>query len=270
LKTIKTTPTPIVNSRAKLSLFGVEIDNVTMEDAVQLLDVAISQNGLTQVAFMNAHCFNIWHTDLDYQQTIDACDFVFGDGSGVKMGAKLAGQAIKDNVNGTDLYPLLCNLAAERGWRIFYFGATEDSNQRVVDNARRRFPNLKIAGQRHGYFTPANTDAIVEQICQSKSDILLVALGVPLQDVWIHQNKANLSSQISLAMGVGGLFDYADKQDEGNGIPRAPLWMGRLGIEWIFRLIQEPKRMWKRYILGNPLFLWRGFWWGRQYKKRSR
>ncbi|OQY29447.1 MAG: hypothetical protein B6244_03475 [Candidatus Cloacimonetes bacterium 4572_55] len=260
-------PTPT----KKLILLDIFIDNLTMDEAIQKIEEICNGDRLHQISFVNAACFNISFKDAEYRDILIRSDYLFGDGSGVRYGAKMTGQRIKDNVNGTDMYPRLCRRAAEKGWRIFYLGASEDSNERIVRDSLRRYPKLQVSGRQNGYFSLDQTHEVIERIKASNCDILLVAFGAPRQEKWIDQHKDTLKNSVKAIIGVGGLFDYVNRDAEKSaGIPRAPIWIRKIGFEWVYRLIQEPKRMWKRYVLGNPLYLWRVFLWSIRNRDKIR
>jgi exopolysaccharide biosynthesis WecB/TagA/CpsF family protein len=160
------------------------------------------------------------------------------------------GNGVKDNINGTDLFPLLCERLANTAHSIFLLGAREGVAESTAANMQERYPGLVIAGCQDGYFTPAEEDMVIDRINASGADVLLVAMGAPQQEKWIAKNRERLN--VSLLMGVGGLFDFYSGR-----ISRAPVWMREVGLEWVWRLLQEPGRMWRRYVIGNPLFLYR-------------
>lgn len=188
---------------------------------------------------------------------LNSGDLVFGDGIGVKIAGAITGQKVKDNVNGTDLLPILLNECESEGFSLFLLGAKPGVAQRMEEKIRNRFPGINIAGNHHGYFNPKESEIVLRKINSGKPDILLVAFGAPHQEKWIETHFPRLSCRV--AMGVGGLFDFYSER-----IPRAPYLMRMAGMEWIFRLVIEPGRMWRRYVLGNPLFLFRILRWGRE------
>lgn len=234
----------------KVRILGVEIDNVTMAQAIERIEQGLYSNRSTQVAFVNAACLNIACRDSDYKRMLSAADFVFPDGIGLKLAGNLLSRPIRQNVNGTDLFPCLCRVLCRHHHSVFLLGAEPGVVDRVRQRVRREFPGLQIVGAHHGFFGPSEDATVVDQIVASGADVLLVAMGVPGQDMWIQRHLQETG--VVLALGVGGLFDFI-----GGKIPRAPVWMRDLGMEWVYRLVQEPMRMWKRYLLGNFLFLGR-------------
>ena len=234
-----------------VNVLGVNIANVTLVQAVDAITrAADDRRSLTQFAFVNADCLNIVQGDDDYRRVLDNAAAVYGDGSGVRYACKLTGQHIVDNVNGTDLFPLLCEEAAKQGKSIFFLGGRPGVAFRAAERAARRYPGLRIAGYQHGFFDEKFHDLVVERVNASRADILLVALGAPKQEKFIASLAPRLD--VGAAVGVGGLFDFL-----GQEVDRAPVLMRRLGLEWLVRWFHEPKRLLKRYLIGNPLFLYR-------------
>lgn len=239
-----------------INLFDIELSNLSMTEMLDLiLDNAKHHQvntSMTQYAFVNADCMNISTQNSQYRHCLQSCcDRVFADGSGVRIASICKGISPKDNLNGTDMFPRLCEQAADAGLSIFLLGADKGIAAIAAKNMQRKYPNLKIAGTHHGFIdNPAIEANVINEINHSGASILLVAMGAPKQELWLAKHKHQLN--VGVGIGVGGLFDfYAEK------VKRAPLWVRQIGMEWICRLNEEPKRMWKRYILGNPLFIYR-------------
>jgi len=235
-----------------LTLLGVDFLNVKMQEALSLIDDAVKTGTQKTVFFINADCLNKASKDKEYLQILQQGDYVFPDGSGVKLGCKIMGQQVIDNINGTDLLPRLCELALARDYSLYLLGAKPGVAAKMKHHLETQYQGLKITGEHHGYFVRNSLEEqeIIEKMNQTASDILLVAFGVPFQEKWIYQHRAAINAKVLIA--VGGLFDFYS----GN-IPRAPLWLRQRGLEWTYRLYQEPRRMFKRYIIGNPLFIYR-------------
>lgn len=199
---------------------------------------------------MNAHCVNIASRDKQYRRALNRADYLLPDGSGIAAAARLIGKRLVENLNGTDLSPKICEQAALNGQSVYFLGARPGIAKKTAQEMKRRYGSLQIAGTYHGYFSEGETAQICEKINRSGADILFVGMGVPRQELWVEQNKHRLNARLIFC--VGGLFDYYS-----NRIPRAPLWMRKTGNEWIWRFYQEPTRMWRRYLIGNPIFLLR-------------
>jgi len=236
----------------RVSMLGFSMNNMVMGDAIDTILAMTGAVQSRQICFVNAHCSNVASGDAIYLATLRESAFVFADGIGVKLGCKILNQRVRDNINGTDLFPLLCAAMAPLGKRLYLLGAKPDVAEGVAEWVRSHHPGVVIAGTQHGYFSKEDEPGVIAAIREAHPDVLCVALGVPHQDVWIHDHLHNLGAKV--AMGVGGLFDFYSGR-----IPRAPRWMRRSGLEWIYRLVQEPRRMWRRYLVGNVTFFARIF-----------
>lgn len=252
----------------QVDLFGIEFQNIRMVTAMEWLNMAMEQKSQKSVYFINPDCLNKIFHDPDYYEVLRNADYVFPDGIGINIACKMLKNPLLENINGTDMLPFLCELMSARKYSLYLLGAKPGVAEQMKKNLESTYPNLKIVGVRNGYFDrDTESSSVINQINQSGADVLLVAFGAPHQEKWIDRYRSQLSPQI--LMGVGGLFDFYS----GN-ISRAPVWMREVGLEWVYRLLQEPGRMWRRYIIGNPLFLYRVMKWklsegGQTYGNRS-
>ncbi|RDH44963.1 WecB/TagA/CpsF family glycosyltransferase [Zooshikella ganghwensis] len=237
-------------SSNKSLLLGIPFANINRHRALDIVTKTLDQRSSSNLFFINAHCLNTAYSNSEYKKALQKASIVLPDGSGVSYACKILGGHLTENLNGTDLFPYLCTLFSKKNKSIYLLGAKPGTVDQLEALIKLQFPALKVVGTQHGYFPPSETNKIIDQINHSGADVLLVALGVPKQEIWISQHQHKLSTTLNIA--VGGLFDFYAKN-----VSRAPFWMRKLGIEWVWRLIQEPKRMWKRYILGSPLFIWR-------------
>jgi N-acetylglucosaminyldiphosphoundecaprenol N-acetyl-beta-D-mannosaminyltransferase len=234
------------------SLLGVRITDVTRRRALALLtEILRERSGPTRcVFFVNAHTLNLAAADSDYREALNAADYVFGDGTGVRWAARLHGLRVRDNLAGTDLVPQLLRDTAAEGYRYFLLGGDEEMIARAAATAAATFPGWTPAGCHHGYLDDGQLSAAaVRQINRAAPDLLLVGMGNPRQEQWIHQHRREL--EVPLCLGVGGLFNYW-----AGSLRRSPRWLRRLGAEWLGILLQQPHKA-RRYLLGNPLFLYR-------------
>lgn len=229
---------------------GLRLLNVRADDLIEAIMAALHARVPTRVAFVNPDCVNIAFRDADYRRCLGACDWVCADGIGMKIAGSMLGYPICQNINGTDLFPRLCRQLAATGQSVYLLGGRDGVAAATARWATVHAPGLKIAGSAHGYFTDEQEPALIAAIRASGADMLLVALGAPRQEKWLETHCA--ASGAVVGMGVGGLFDYYS-----GSMPRAPQWMREIGCEWIFRLYQEPGRMWRRYLVGNLVFLFR-------------
>lgn len=225
---------------------GVNLINDTSEAAIG----ALLAPGRRRAYFMNAHCCNILHTDRAYAMAVATADALLPDGIGVSLAARMDGTSLASNLNGTDFVPDLLTEAAARGKSVFLFGGTPGTAEMAAVTLTKRIPTLTIAGTRDGFDGAQSEDAAIAEINASGADIVLVALGVPMQELWLHRNAIRLNA--SLTMGVGALFDFL----AGN-VRRAPTVVRKARCEWVWRLAMEPKRMAQRYLVGNATFLGR-------------
>ena len=234
-----------------ISLFGLNITDTTIDNAAGWIVRRAQGAAPIQVSFLNADCVNVMHRDPKYQEALQQSDRIFADGIGVRLAARMAGHSLRDNVNGTDLFPVLCAHAARSGVGVFLFGAREGRARKAGEKMRQAIPGLTISGCHHGYVKDARAEAeVIDAINNSGAGIVLVALGAPSQELWIARNRHKLRPAV--VVGVGGLFDYYS-----GSVARAPLVVRKLSLEWVWRLAMEPRRLARRYIIGNVEFLMR-------------
>lgn len=234
----------------ELDVLGIRIVNTTMDEALDWIVEGALGREPRLLAFVNPDCLNIAVRDPAYRATLAQAARVLPDGIGLHLAGKLLGTPLRSNVNGTDLFPLLCERLSATDLSLFLLGARPGVADETARRMQERFPGLRIAGVAPGYFDEAGEQAVVDAINRSGAGVLLVAMGVPRQEAWLQRWHGRLAPPVR--MGVGGLFDFYSGR-----IPRAPAWLRELGLEWTYRLRQEPARMWRRYVIGNPQFLWR-------------
>ncbi len=238
----------LVAAPAELTMGGIRVANTNLEEAVDWITTRAAAARRTDVAFVNPHCMNIAHGNENYRGVLQSADRVFPDGIGIRVATRLRGYELESNVNGTDMFPVLAERAAAEGLSVYLLGAAPTVAATTAAVMTARFPGLRIAGTRDGFFSEAEEAAVIDEINRSGASILLVAMGVPRQEMWLARHRERIT--IPVRIGVGGLFDFYSGR-----IPRAPHWLRELGGEWCWRLWQEPRRMWKRYLLGNAVFL---------------
>lgn len=246
----------------KLNVLDVGFFSISSEQALAMIDETIRTNGKEPVSFINADCLNISSSDENYRDILNSQKLVLPDGAGISVACRLIGERLEENLNGTDLLPRLCELSVEQGYSIYLLGAGKTVAGRMKKNLEEQYPGLNICGEHHGYFDHDNPDEIIALINEAKPNMLLVAFGAPRQEKWIHKNLEKIDSNV--IFGVGGLFDFfsGDKK-------RAPMWFRKLGLEWMYRLYLEPTRLWRRYIVGNPLFIIRLLKWKSSLRKQA-
>jgi len=242
----------------RLELLGVRFLNTTIADTVVFIQNQITLNRKSLFFFVNADTLNKAYKKSSFRRLLNTTPYVLPDGIGVKMACNMLNTPLKQNVNGTDLFPYICKMAQKEQFKIFLYGAKEGIATTMKNKITEQYPGIQIVGAINGY--DLHDNEVINMMNHSNADIVLVAKGAPLQEEWINTHANRISAPI--IMGVGGLFDFYS-----GTISRAPIWMREIGLEWAYRLIQEPKRMWKRYIVGNPLFVWRVFLWNRKQKQ---
>ena len=227
-----------------LPALGLDLVDATADQTI----AALLAPGRRRAFFMNAHCCNTRRRDQKYAKAVVAADMLLPDGIGVELAAKMTGQKLTANLNGTDLVPALLMRAARMGKSVYLFGGTPGTADAAANRLIATVPNLRIAGTRDGFNGAADAEAVIADINASEADIVLVALGVPLQEIWLHANAHRLNAPLTLA--VGALFDFL-----AGTVVRAPKLVRNARLEWAWRLAQEPRRLAKRYLAGNVSFL---------------
>ena len=229
---------------AHLPALGLDMVDASADHAI----IHLLSPGRRRAFFMNAHCCNVRRRDPEYRRAISAADVLLPDGIGIELAAKMTGQKLTENLNGTDLVPSLLKRAARMGKSVYLFGGTPGTADAAANHLIHTIPNLRIAGTRDGFAGAADDEAVIADINDSGADIVLVALGVPMQEVWLHRHADRLDASLTLA--VGALFDFLK-----GTVVRAPKFVRRAKMEWVWRLAQEPRRLAKRYLAGNLTFL---------------
>jgi N-acetylglucosaminyldiphosphoundecaprenol N-acetyl-beta-D-mannosaminyltransferase len=200
---------------------------------------------------VNAHCLNLCYEDPELRGFMNGAEVVFCDGAGVMLAARILGKRIPQRITYADWIWQLADFAAAQGFSLYLLGARPGVAQEAARRLGERYPGLRIAGTRHGYFERgAGSAAVVRDINAATPDILLVGLGMPLQERWLMENWQRLDVRVALT--GGAVFDYASGRSR-----RGPRLLRDNGFEWLARLLAEPRRLWRRYLLGNPLFLLR-------------
>ena len=232
----------------KSRLLNIDIDLFDDEkEVLALLSKDIDSGRSIELFFLNAHCFNLAQKDREYFDILNSCDYLLNDGNGIKIASKIEKLVLKKNLNGTDFIPEIAEMAAKKGYKIFLLGAKDGIAEEAAVKLKEKFEGLQIAGVHSGY---GLDESVLEMINNSKADILIAGMGVPMQEKWIRENKSKLGS-VKLFVGGGAILDFLSQR-----IRRAPLFMRKFGLEWVFRLCLEPGRLWRRYLVGNFLFFY--------------
>lgn len=233
-------------------LYDYPIHNITMSEALAQIENFLFTNQGRRVFFVNADCINKVCQDQEYANILKQADLVLPDGIGIRIAGQVLGCKVKDNVNGTDLFPLLLQILNQRKTRIFLLGAKPGVSHTLAQRIHQEYPDIVITGEQHGYYNAEEENTILQKIKSQQTELIFVAFGAPKQEKWIAKNLAYCD--VKVALGVGGLFDFYSGVNK-----RAPLWIRKIGLEWLYRVYQEPRRLWKRYFIGNFIFLFRLF-----------
>lgn len=232
----------------RIKLLNSYVDNLTMSESLNKIELTIKKKIPTQHVVINANKINLMEKDPKLATIVNDSPLINADGFSILLAGKLLGKPIVERVTGIDLFMELLVLCEEKGYRPYFFGATQEVIEELLKIIREDYPNIEIAGFRNGYFEESNSLKIVQEINKTKADILFVAISSPKKEYWIHKYLKELG--IPFVMGVGGSFDVLVGKTK-----RAPVIWQKSGMEWAYRFIQEPKRMAKRYLIGNSIFL---------------
>jgi N-acetylglucosaminyldiphosphoundecaprenol N-acetyl-beta-D-mannosaminyltransferase len=233
---------------AKAAVLNVKIDAITMVEALIKIEKFITERRPRLIATANAEMVMLAQEDNGLAGILDKADLVLPDGAGVVWAARYMGQQMPERVAGYDLVQRLLAEAAIKGYRIYFFGGAPNIADQAKLTAENNYPGVSIVGTRNGYFTENDEPEIIADICDSQPDILLVALGIPKQEKWLAAHIQQL--KVPVAIGVGGTFDVM-----AGVVQRAPLWMQRTSLEWLFRLLRQPTRFVR--MLALPRFVLR-------------
>jgi N-acetylglucosaminyldiphosphoundecaprenol N-acetyl-beta-D-mannosaminyltransferase len=241
-----------LNGNRPSTIFGVGIETAPPADLLRRILAFAERDDHRRVSYVNAHVLNQSFRDETLRSALQRADLVYCDGYGVRLAAKAIGLPVPHRMTGADWIWGVASLCQASGRSLYLLGSDPGASQEAAAALKRWYPGLDVRGTHHGYFdigTP-HSERVIEHIAEHKPDVLLVGMGTPLQEHWVDHYFDRLDARVVWT--VGALFDYVSGR-----VPRAPHWMADHGLEWIFRLAIEPRRMWRRYLLGNPVFLWR-------------
>jgi N-acetylglucosaminyldiphosphoundecaprenol N-acetyl-beta-D-mannosaminyltransferase len=241
-------------SAAMTDLLGIRFTAHGKEKFLQALAEQIGRNEKTIVLSGNVYAFNLAYEQPWLHDFFNRADLIRLDGAGVRLGARLLGQTLPPRLTWADFIWDLAAFAAPLGYRFFFLGARAGVAQEAAERLQSRYPSLLVVGAHHGFFNKtaghSENETVLNLIAAARPDILLVGMGMPLQERWIQTNQGRL--EVAVTMTAGALFDYLSGR-----LQRPPSLFTDHGLEWLGRLLIEPRRLWRRYLLGNPLFLWR-------------
>jgi N-acetylglucosaminyldiphosphoundecaprenol N-acetyl-beta-D-mannosaminyltransferase len=231
--------------RSSITLLGVRIDRYRLPRLVsEVVSAARCGHRLT-VMYVNVHCMNLAHDDPAYRAILNSADIVYCDGTGVRLGARLADMPLPERMTGADWIEDLCHVVQREGLSLFLLGGRPGVAEDAAAALVARYPSLRIAGVASGFGGISDT---IRELDRARPDIVLVGMGSPGQETWIDRHRPQIDAPVVWA--VGALFDFVAGR-----IPRGPHWMTENGLEWLCRLAAEPRKLWRRYLIGNPRFL---------------
>jgi N-acetylglucosaminyldiphosphoundecaprenol N-acetyl-beta-D-mannosaminyltransferase len=230
-------------------LFGIPIHALTTEQVLNCVDEAIRQRGRLLLGVVNAAKIVNMHRDEILGRSVLTADMILADGMAVVWAGRVLRRRLPERVAGIDLMESILARGARQGYRVFCLGATQEILDETVARMQQRYPGIVVAGRHHGYFQPEDEPRLVEQIRASRADVLFAAMSSPKKEQFLARWADDMG--VPVLHGVGGAFDVMAGK-----VKRAPILWQRLGLEWLYRVVQEPRRMWRRYLVTNALFCW--------------
>lgn len=242
-----------------IDFLGIKVSAITKEEMIdKILEFAStpldSETYLTglmgrnkMITYLNAHCVNVSFADSEYREILKMQDLVYAGGKGVVWASRLFSKSLPERVNILDFFDRLVERIIEKKIKIYLLGGEPGVVQKTADKLKEKFSGLGIVGFHHGFFNGEEESEIIKEINFLKPHILMVGIGVPKQEKWIYRYLHELD--INLCWAVGAAFDWLSGKHS-----RAPGWMVGCGLEWLHRFLQQPRRLWNRYLIGNPLF----------------
>jgi len=234
----------------RVNVLGVQVHRVASEDLLEVIDDAIRCGKKKLLVYVNVHAINLAAKIPWFKDFLNGADITYPDGEGIRLGAWILGHSLPPQTALTRWIWDLGKFCADRGFRMYVLGGEQHVVEKAVTVLRERHPRLNIVGYHHGYFQKhgPETDAMVETINALEPNILLIGFGMPIQEDWIRRNYERL--RVNAILTAGSSFDYAAGTK-----PVCPVWVSRIGLEWFYRFLFEPRRLFKRYFFGNPMYL---------------
>jgi len=231
-----------------VSLFGINVHSASMQQALEDIDNAINSKHSLNIGMLNAAKIVNMKRNPALGEDVSSANLIMADGSSVVMASKILGKKLPERVAGIDLMHGILAQGEQRQYRIFCLGASEEVSLQVVDKLKQDYPGVIIAGRRNGYFNQDEEADVAKQIAESRADVLFVAITSPKKEQFMA--RWNPLMQVPVVHGVGGSFDVLAGK-----VQRAPLIWQKYGMEWLYRVLQEPGRLWQRYLITNTLFI---------------
>ncbi|MCD2502354.1 WecB/TagA/CpsF family glycosyltransferase [Clostridium sp. NSJ-145] len=234
----------------KTNFYGINIDILNTNEVLTLCNQYYYENEerAKTILFLNAHYYNLSVKDLEYKKILNESDLVLNDGIGVKLGLKFKKISEKENMNGTDLIPKIIEIAIKNNKGIYLLGGEQGISTKAKENLQKKYSDIIISGERNGFINKEENKFIIDDINTSKAELLIIGMGAPLQEKWINENKEKLKN-VKIIIAGGAILDFLSGK-----VSRAPMFLRKLKLEWLYRLYLEPRRLFKRYVIGNVMF----------------
>lgn len=236
-----------MNKFTSRNIFDIPIAAATLTEIPKIVTSFIENQGKKTFFYVNSHCLNIASRNREYKSILQRASLVYSGGFGPVLASRLLGQPLPQRTPTPDFIEKVLRTAEKRGWSIYLLGTKLESLKRAIAKLKNKFPKL-IINYHHGYFGHDDEERVISDINSKQPTILIIGMGTPKQEKFIAENMFKINAHAFWA--VGALFDVISGE-----LPRAPVWIQKLNLEWLFRLFQEPRRLWKRYLLGNINFL---------------
>ena len=240
------------NRLERISLQGIKIDCIRSRELYSVVKRLLSDKKKHYITYVNIHTMNIAYHDARLRETYNRSTITYCDGAGVVIGARLLGKYLPEHMTAATFLPELCRHWQDDGTSLYFLGGLPGVAAKACERLEALYPRLKISGHAHGYFLRGSKeeDEILSKISETHPDILFIGFGTPLQEYWAMENWTRLEARV--VWSIGAIVDYLS-----GTVPRCPKWMERYYLEWLFRFLIEPRRMFSRYVIGNPLFFLR-------------
>lgn len=229
-------------------IFDIKIGAIPLSGLATVVSSYISQGEKETLFYINAHTLNVANVDGEYKEILKRASLVYAGGLGPVIASWILNQTLPGRSPTPDFINKVFEIAEKKGWSVYLLGTTQKSLIKVVAKIKKNFSKLSICGFHHGFFAPEEEEDIIAEINSKNPTVVIVGMGTPKQEKWIAKNKDKINAKAFWA--VGALFDVISGE-----LPRAPKWVQVIGLEWFFRFCQEPRRLWKRYVIGNLLFI---------------
>ncbi len=229
-------------------IFDIPIRSLNLKNAAKIAISEIEQEGKKTFFYINAHCLNIALNNNEYKDILKQASLVYSGGIGPVLASRFLGQPLEARTPTPDFIEDVFAYGQTKNWSVYIIGAKDQSLQKTVGILKAKFPKLDICGFHNGYFGEQENQRIIQEINFLHPTMVIVGMGTPKQEKWIKDNMYLIDTKVFWA--VGAMIDVISGE-----LPRAPLFMQKLNLEWLHRLCQEPKRLWKRYLIGNLLFI---------------